>query len=296
MIMNNADFWTSIADIINEGFTTEGLRKLDRYAELFISRRIIYKRFSPIEQYGCSAGGSSHVIASILSGAEIETDSEFEGLSGFQRELKCGEKQASRIEGWAKAVGLWTDNVEDFLSHSFGDEIAEGGEAKVYDHGATLIKSIGLDYFVQPILALDRISLHNAYFPETALEVIGFGRDENGEFKIIVEQPFIEGSKISDEEIALFMKNMGFELQNARNWTYATPEIYLSDMHDENVIKSSSGTIFVIDCDIRINTPELRNKGVRTLTNEFGVPGTPEREQFEEEAYAFYTGQLLLDA
>jgi hypothetical protein len=37
-----------------------------------------------------------------------------------------------------------------------GEEIAEGGEAKVYDHGTTLIKSIGLDYFVQPILALDR--------------------------------------------------------------------------------------------------------------------------------------------
>lgn len=32
------------------------------------------------------------------------------------------------------------------------------------------------------------------------------------------------------------------------------------------------------------------------LEKEFGVPGTPEREQFEEEAYAFYTGQLLLDA
>lgn len=33
--------------------------------------------------------------------------------------------------------------------------IAEGEEAKVYDHGATLVKSIGLDYFIQPIFALD---------------------------------------------------------------------------------------------------------------------------------------------
>ena len=32
------------------------------------------------------------------------------------------------------------------------------------------------------------------------------------------------------------------------------------------------------------------------LEKEFGVPGTPEREQFEEETYAFHTGQLLLDA
>ena len=147
-------------------------------------------------------------------------------------------------------------------------EIAEGGEAKVYDHGSTLIKSIGLDYFLQPILALDRISLHNAYFPETRLTVIGFGRNNKGEFKIIVEQPFIEGVHISDKEILTYMKNLGFELRNPHNWTYTTPEIYLSDMHDENVLKSDYGTIFVVDCDIRINTPELRSGGVRDLTTE----------------------------
>ena len=32
------------------------------------------------------------------------------------------------------------------------------------------------------------------------------------------------------------------------------------------------------------------------LDKEFGMPGTPERERFEEEAYAFYTAQILLDA
>lgn len=32
------------------------------------------------------------------------------------------------------------------------------------------------------------------------------------------------------------------------------------------------------------------------LASEFGAPGTLEREKFDEEAYAFYTGQLLLEA
>ena len=31
----NHDFWMSISDIINEGFTSEGLAKLDDYAEQF---------------------------------------------------------------------------------------------------------------------------------------------------------------------------------------------------------------------------------------------------------------------
>ena len=131
-----------------------------------------------------------------------------------------------------------------------------------------MIKSIGLDYYIQPILALDRIALHNAYFPETSLSVIGFGRDSNDNFQIIVEQNFIQGEKMTNEEIYDFAVSMGFRSINPKNWTYATPEIYLSDLHDENVIRSKEGNIFVVDCDIRINTPELRCAGVRKLTRE----------------------------
>lgn len=32
------------------------------------------------------------------------------------------------------------------------------------------------------------------------------------------------------------------------------------------------------------------------LEKEFGAHGTPEREQFDEDAYAFYTGQILHEA
>lgn len=125
-----------------------------------------------------------------------------------------------------------------------------------------------MDYFVQPVLALDRVSLHNAYFPQTKMSVIGFGRDDEGSFKIVVEQPFIQGSRMSDKEISAYAGNLGFSLINQNNWTYATKDIYLSDLHDENVIKSVSGNVYVVDCDIRINTPDLRSGGNRELTNE----------------------------
>ena len=268
--MNNADFWASVRTIISEGFTPEGLLKLDSYAEQFISGKLVYQRFSPQEQYGCAAGGTTNVIASLLAGAEISSDSQDQGaLSDYQRECQCGAQQESVIEHWAKTVGLWTECVEESLPQSLGEQIAEGGEAVVYDHGSTLIKSIGLDYFIQPIFALDRISLHNTYFPETRLTLLGFGRDKRGEFKIIAEQPYIAGQPVSDDEIADYMRQMGFELKNPRNWTYATPDIYLSDMHDENVIRSNkTDTIFVVDCDIRINTPNLRQGGTRALTTE----------------------------
>lgn len=72
--MNNAEFWASVNGIIAEGFTSEGLQKLDSYAEQFISGRLVYQRFSPREQHGCSAGGATNVIASILAGAKAGTD------------------------------------------------------------------------------------------------------------------------------------------------------------------------------------------------------------------------------
>ena len=76
---------------------------------------------------------------------------------------------------------------------------------------------------------------------------------------------------MTDEEIALFAEHIGFKLINPRNWTFATSEIYLSDLHDENVIRSKEGNIFVVDCDIRINTPNLRCGGVRSLTTEVEI-------------------------
>lgn len=42
----------------------------------------------------------------------------------------------------------------------------------------------------------------------------------------------------------------------------------ISDMHDENVIRSNkSNIIFVVDCDIRINTPELGQGETREISN-----------------------------
>ena len=83
--MNNADFWESINGIVADGFTPEGLQRLDHYAELLINGRLVYKRFSPLEQYGCAAGATTHVIATLLAGAEVDADTFAPGISDFKR-------------------------------------------------------------------------------------------------------------------------------------------------------------------------------------------------------------------
>ena len=90
--MNNAEFWASINGIIADGFTPEGLQKLDSYAEQFISGRLVYQRFSPREQHGCAEGGATHVIASLLAGAKARADSEHPtALGDFKAECERGK-------------------------------------------------------------------------------------------------------------------------------------------------------------------------------------------------------------
>ena len=76
---------------------------------------------------------------------------------------------------------------------------------------------------------------------------------------------------MTDAEIQNYAENLGFKLVNPRNWTYSTPDVYLSDMHDENVIHDEDNVVYVIDCDIRINTPELKAGGTRELTTEVEI-------------------------
>lgn len=265
--MTNDEFWTSIKDIISDGFTSEGLTKLEDYAEKFSAGTLLYKRFSPSEHFGCYKGGRKNVIASLLAGAEVSPNQLTAPEGSFKREKQCGAIQEIRIEAWAKAAHCWIDNTNAFYERTLGEQIAQGGEAVVYDNGKEVLKTIGLDYFIQPVFALDRISLHNAIFQSTIMNVLAFGRNRNGDFVIVVTQPFVQGRPMTDKEIARYTQSIGFKVINPRNWTYATPNVYLSDMHDENVLISEDNDVNVIDCDIRINTPELRAGGMRKLTN-----------------------------
>ena len=72
--MDNKDFWTSISAIIRNGFDREGLNKLEEYAKQFINGQLLFKRYTEDEQFGCAVGGTLHVIASILAGAETSAD------------------------------------------------------------------------------------------------------------------------------------------------------------------------------------------------------------------------------
>jgi hypothetical protein len=46
---------------------------------------------------------------------------------------------------------------------------------------------------------------------------------------------------------------------------------------------------------MQTNDHKIRNYSDE-LSKRYGAPGTPERAQFDEEAYSFYSSQVLLEA
>ncbi|MDD3405411.1 MAG: hypothetical protein EOM76_02495 [Sphingobacteriia bacterium] len=229
-------------------------------------RMVVSERFSQAERQGIGKGGRMLEITVLLAARENNANACIEERDSFKREQKRGAAQERAIEEWAVSAQCWLKNTDRELQEQYGEPYTAGGEALVYDNGTTVVKSIGLDYYISPQLALDRIVLHNFLFGRYApLVVKAFGRNTEGAFQIIVEQPYIVGEKLSEPEIETFAKGLGFELRNARNWTYATPDIYLSDLHDENVIRTPDGHIAVIDADIRLNTPDLNKSGTRVI-------------------------------
>lgn len=178
-----------------------------------------------------------------------------------------------------------------------------GGEAIVFYAGSKVVKSLSLDYYVTPQLMMDRIVLHNYLFPETALTVVGFGRyssaavvdadgrefDLSGAFTVLVEQPYVRGTTLTDIEIEQYAAMRGFVSTNKSSWGFRSHDnnIALSDMHNENVLKTvdADGSTFVavIDADIRLNDAGdevLRRKGAtRRVERNAALNGAPEGAQ-----------------
>ena len=120
--MSNSIFWNNIQQIIDEGFSSNGLNKMELYAGQFITQQLVYMRFSSFEQHGCAAGGIANVIATLLAGANVGTDTNDSFLNDFERECQCGKTREQRIEQWAKKARCWMDDV-DVVLRNFRDRL-----------------------------------------------------------------------------------------------------------------------------------------------------------------------------
>lgn len=230
------------------------------------SGRAVFERFSQKEQSGFARGGKIHVEASLILGAN-------EGAGG---QILQREEQEGRIEQYAKEKGVWIDNTDVSLSEEYGtplSKLKEHGnqEASIWvsNKGGYVVKSQNTAMYNGNLQEkLDSITLHNTYFPESNLLVKGFGRDENGLFQVIVEQPFIGGDIPSFSDLREYLEKIGFtnEVSDLK-FISNDGQFILEDVHNRNAVELSDGNIIVIDPIMRLNTEDKGYGGKRVLSN-----------------------------
>lgn len=230
-------------------------------------KRTVGERFSFTE-----AISDIHAAASLITRGAYgaERKGQKNSKEQYERDAAQGKQQEKLIEAWAKASDLWLNDYEDAegnrartleeLLNSQWDYFDQGSESEVYRYDDTqFLKSISLSHTNDNIAkALDKIALFNHMFPETALNIVGFGRDSLGHFRIIALQNIIKGEELTNEELQEFNNKYKLKESKSTGWFESQDGVaLLTDLSPMNIKKDAEGNYFVIDADVAFNTPEM---------------------------------------
>ena len=167
------------------------------------------------------------------------------------------ERQEYDVQLWAEKKGCWIPEAEVWLHETYGQELARGAEAKVFCKGGdTHVVKLRTSIYATLERAFEAIALHNYLFPETIMRVIGFTRDEDELFRIILTQPYIECMRLATkEEIDELVAQKGFKDDgDSTGVNYISERLRLEDMHPANVfVESLTGKPICIDCIVKFN-------------------------------------------
>ena len=220
----------------------------------------ILERIPQGVRQGLAAGSLKLCAAEALCNGCPATESESRPLYDTDDLKGEGLIQEQLVEKWARASDSWIEGPEDYLA-SRAELKDAGTESVVYfcPSEGIVYKTMTLKYYNVLRPALDRIVIHNALFPDSAMTVLGFGRLENGSFTIVVRQPYIVGSKPTEEQRANHMHSLGFKdagMDCGMHLNYLSDELYIGDVNEYNAILTPGG-VSVIDADCRILYPGL---------------------------------------
>ena len=108
-------------------------------------------------------------------------------------------------------------------------------------------------------------------FPETFLNVVGFGKDRQGIFRVITKQRIIKGEEPSVEDLDKLSKQLNLEKKGS--WYYTKDGKRISDLNPKNVLKvpaindTEEDIFFVIDCDIEFTSEHLQQSDINSTEN-----------------------------
>ena len=254
--------------IWEDGFTTSNIKELNLIAEDIKNGAAVFERIPYAQQSGLSKGSEVLCASSIICRGCPRTESETRQIFDTSDLEGEGRIQEYLVEKWARLSGKWIENPEEYLDNLCHLQ-DHGTESVVYFDVETRLvyKLISLKHYNVLRLALDRIVIHNALFPETRLVVMGFAKDRYGQFVVVVQQPYVSGNPITEDERVSFMHDLGFDdagMDYGMHLNYKTSELYVGDLNEFNAIKGEYG-LHVIDADCRLNVPEIECGGTYAI-------------------------------
>lgn len=245
--------------IAKDVFADNVMQLIDNYIKDIQNGRTDFPRFTQPEHAGLCTSGAPLIGASVVASyaaASLGAGRDATGCQGGVPSLwQIDQHQEQLIEQWAKAAQLWVDNSEQIITRNFGPMIAQGAEAKVYyREGDTSVVKERASIYSTTQKALDAIVLHNYLFPETAMHVVGFTRDNDGLLRIVLTQPYIRCLRLATKaEIDEMVMQKGFHDNGDGNGVnYISPRLALEDMHPANVfIDEIDEKPTCIDCIVK---------------------------------------------
>lgn len=191
--------------------------------------------------------------------------------------------EQKQLRKWAEDNGLMLDAAEFERNWKAQGKLGES-EHDLYIDGDTVLKrnvagrglafATYLDYFQRNIL-------FNRYFPDTAVSLRGFV-EKDGVLMPVIEQRMVDidtTNRVTEAEVDALMATIRdsdgqpiFRKAGRDKYISRDGLIEISDMHDENVVRTKTGSIVVIDNDINLRTQTGRQANNATPTSTFKVP------------------------
>lgn len=191
---------------------------------------------------------AAQVIAR-ASYSTYEDGKTFSGSRGGYNDVFRGwvlnRRNRGLIEEWAKANSYWFDDAR--LQDGYR-EIEGGTESRVFvsDDGSRIRKLTSFTAYGNNLQRLtESVSIFNESFPETAYNVIGYGRYK-GDLALVVEQPFVDGIKPDREQVLQTMSRYGFSPTRYGESVFEKDGIFASDINEDNIVYNN-GKGYVID-------------------------------------------------
>ena len=204
-----------------------------------------------------------HELQHILQGESQDSQSTLiQSIAGYLRKsqetspMAQGDKhdktqETKRLVQYINKHHLWNCDIEfnAFVSSGAGQRVYMRNDFKVLKLNDGIYYQSWVDYF-------NNLLLNNYFFPDTAYQLVGFYKSDNGVVYALVEQNYVDATEPTDLNLVKqFLENNGF--LNTKNHDYYNPDlgIILEDLHDENVL-TKQGVLYFIDTVFYIK-PEI---------------------------------------